>query len=58
MLPKDPFILFSFTNTQLRDKFSNLDDFCEYYDISIEELTTKLQSIGYSYDISTNQFKK
>ena len=31
-LPKDPVILLSFVNTQLRDFYENLDDFCSAHD--------------------------
>ena len=30
-LPKDPVILLSFTNTQLRDNYANLEEFCKAY---------------------------
>ena len=29
MLPQDPFILLSFVNTQLRDRFDSLEALCE-----------------------------
>ena len=29
MLPKDPFILLSYVNTRLRDRFSDLEELCE-----------------------------
>ena len=57
MLPKDPVMLLSFTNTQLRDNYSSLADFCNAYDISIDELKSKLSMINYQYIESENQFK-
>lgn len=55
-LPKDPVMLLSFTNTQLRDTFSSLDSFCNNFQISKEILTKKLKTIDYEYDEKTNQF--
>ncbi len=55
-LPKDPFILLSYINTQLRDHYNNLDDLCLSLQINKKELTEKLLSIDYSYEFNTNQF--
>ena len=55
-LPKDPYILLSFVNTQLRDRFVSLDAFCEEYEVSCEELAGQLQAIDYQYDPGRNQF--
>ena len=37
-LPKDPFILLSYINTQLRDNYPDLDEFCAAQDVNREEL--------------------
>ena len=55
-LPKDPVILLSFTNTQLRDTFESLSAFCINFQIEEAELCKKLAAIGYAYNASTNQF--
>lgn len=55
-LPKDPVILLSFTNTQLRDTFESLSAFCINFQISEEEIRTKLAVLNYEYDSVTNQF--
>lgn len=55
-LPKDPVMLLSFTNTQLRDFYKDLDDFCLAFQADKKELTKKLLSIDYSYDAAVNQF--
>lgn len=55
-LPKDPVMLLSFVNTQLRDFYNDLDDFCLSFQTDKKELTGKLLSIDYSYDATTNQF--
>lgn len=56
-LPKDPVMLLSVVNTQLRDNYSNLDLLCEAYEVSKQELTDKLAQINYVYDEGQNQFK-
>lgn len=55
-LPKDPVILLSFTNTQLRDTFETLNEFCINFQISEEEICQKLAALNYAYDTKTNQF--
>lgn len=56
MLPKDPMILLSFVNTQLRDNYKTLEEFCIVYEISKETLIAKLKSVDYEYDEGQNQF--
>lgn len=56
MLPKDPMILLSFVNTQLRDNYSTLEDFCSTYNVSRETLEETLKNIDYEYDQTQNQF--
>lgn len=56
-LPKDPVMLLSVVNTNLRDYYSSLEELCEAKDISIDDLTGKLSTIGYEYDKASNQFK-
>lgn len=53
---KDPMILFSFINTQLRDKYINLDDLCEDLNLQKEEVTMILNKSGYFYDDDQNKF--
>lgn len=55
-LPQDPFILFSYINTKLRDNYASLDLLCEELDINKEELTKKLATIGMTYDALLNKF--
>ena len=56
-LPKDPVILLSYVNTQLRDNYSSLTDFCLSNRVDINDLVSKLRAINYTYDERTNQFK-
>ena len=55
-LPQDPFILFSYINTKLRDDYASLDILCDDLDINQEELVEKLASIGMTYDAILNKF--
>lgn len=57
MLPNNPIILLSYINCKLRDEYSSLDSLCDGLDVSKEEIVNKLNSVGYSYDEATNQFK-
>ena len=56
MLPKDPIMFLSYVNTQLRDNYSIIDDFCSAVNITKEVVYTKLESINYFYDEESNQF--
>lgn len=56
MIPKDPQILASFVNTQLRDNFENLEDLCKALSLDKLKLVQKLGSIEYSYDEAANRF--
>lgn len=55
-IPKDPVILLSYVNTQLRDFYPDLEDFCKSLDLSLSQLTRTLSSIDYHYDPKQNQF--
>ena len=57
VLPKDPVILLSYINTQLRDNYRDLDDLCDRLDVSKAEIQEKLGKIGYSYKEELHQFK-
>ena len=56
-LPKDPMILLSYINTKLRDEYSNLEELCKELNISIESIKKELESIGFQYHETINQFK-
>lgn len=55
-LPKDPVMLLSVVNTNLRDFYRSLDDFCRAKDVDKSEIEEKLEKINYSYDATSNQF--
>ncbi|MBM7871236.1 hypothetical protein JOC70_002734 [Clostridium pascui] len=56
LLNMDSYILYSVINMKLRDEFLNLDDLCKTYDIKESEIKHKLESIGFHYNETTNQF--
>lgn len=56
MLPKDSVMLLSFVNTQLRDHYSTLEEFCSVYNVQKEDITKTLKSIDYEYEEGQNQF--
>jgi hypothetical protein len=56
-MPKDPVILLSFLNTQLRDHYSSLDELCAAYGESRKDIEEKLKSIHYEYDSTLNAFR-
>lgn len=55
-LPSDPYILLSYINTKLRDVYPSLAHLCDDLNISESELSTKLATIGYVYNLSQNKF--
>ena len=56
-LPKDPVMLLSVVNTQLRDRFLNLEELAAAHDVAAEEIKEKLAAIHYEYNEELNQFK-
>lgn len=56
-LPKDPVMLLSAINMQLRDNYSSLKELAASYMIEENEIIEKLAAINYTYDENTNQFK-
>ena len=55
-MPKDPVMLLSYVNTQLRDNYDSLEDFAASNDVTPEEISEKLQGIGYVYDKEQNRY--
>lgn len=56
MIPKDPVILLSYVNTQLRDYYDSLEALCTCRGINKTQLLEKMSSIDYYYDEKQNQF--
>ena len=55
-LPKDPMILLSFVNTQLRDYYDSLEEFAGVYGCDMEEIKETLKEWDYEYNPEQNQF--
>lgn len=56
-LPKDPVLLLSVVNTELRDKYENLEELAMAHMVEKQEIIDKLNAINYQYDETTNQFR-
>ena len=56
MIPKDPVMLLSYVNTQLRDYYSVWMLFVRIRVLEREELVEKMKSIEYVYRVDRNQF--
>jgi len=56
MLPRDPIILVSYVNTQLRDHYNDLATFCEEEGTDETALRAALAEVGYQYDPAQNRF--
>ena len=55
-LPKDPMILFSFINTNLRDNYKSLDELCEDIHVNKKNIVEELESVGFEYNPNQNKF--
>ena len=55
-LPKDPFMLLSYVNTQLRDNFSSLSELCDSLGEDEGAIRGTLENAGFVYDESLNRF--
>ena len=49
-IPKDPVMRLSYVNTQLRDNYSSLDDFCKSLNADKTDIVESLKRINYVYD--------
>lgn len=55
-LPKDPMMLLSYVNTQLRDNYEDLQELCVALNADINSIVGSLRSIDYVYDAELNKF--
>ena len=55
-LPKDPVMLLSVVNTQLRDKYESLEELAKAHMVEKETIEDTLKKINYEYDSQKNQF--
>lgn len=56
MIPRDPVMLLSYVNTQLRDYYESLEVLCSCRGIQKEDLLKKMEQIDYHYSEEQNQF--
>lgn len=56
MIPKDPFMLLSWINMQLRDYYPNLNELCTSLNLDQKSLEITLGSIDFQYDPKSNSF--
>lgn len=57
MLPQDPYILLSFVNTELRDRFESLEALCEDHQVERADLVRRLEKAGFHYDPALKKFR-
>ena len=55
-LPKDPAILLSYINTQLRDHYPSLDELCKSLGLDRNLIIEPLSAIDYQYNPEQNRF--
>lgn len=53
----DKNMFISMVNMKLRDEFSNIEDLCLYFDISMEDFNNKLEEFNLKYYNDINQVK-
>jgi len=58
MLPKDPYILLSYVNMKLRDENITPENLAKREMEDFDEMISKLNSIGYTYNRENNSFLK
>ncbi len=57
MIPKDPVMLLSYLNTQLRDNYPSLEELCQGMNLNQNQIISKMKEIGYTYNRDRNQFR-
>lgn len=55
-IPKDPVMLLSYLNTQLRDFYPDMDELCRALDLDRKMVDEAMASIDYAYDSAKNQY--
>ena len=56
-LPQDPVLLMSVLNTYLRDRYDSLEALCDDLELQADEVCTKLETVGFTYQPEQNQFR-
>lgn len=55
-IPKDPVMLLSYLNTQLRDVYPSLAELCKSLDLNQAEVEAKMKLLDYRYNEEQNRF--
>ena len=55
-IPKDPVMLLSYLNTQLRDFYPDMHELCRALDLERKTVDEAMASIDYAYDSAKNQY--
>lgn len=55
-IPKDPVMLLSYLNTQLRDVYPSLAELCKSLDLDQAEVEAKMKLLDYQYNEEQNRF--
>lgn len=55
-LPKDPFMLLSYINTQLRDNYGSLTELASSLGEDEEAIKAALENVGFEYNSELNRF--
>lgn len=55
-IPKDPVMLLSYLNTQLRDFYPSLEECCRSLNLGQADIEEALGKIDYHYDLEKNRF--
>ena len=55
-IPKDPVMLLSYLNTQLRDFYPDMDELCRALVLDRKTVDEAMASIDYAYDSAKNQY--
>ena len=56
VIPKDPFMLYSWVNLKLRDYYPSLDALCEDLELEKSDILEKLSAAGFEYNENLNKF--
>ena len=56
-IPNDPFIPFSYLNTQLRDSGKTFSEFCAEHELDPVQLSEKMEKAGFRYDAAHRCFR-
>ena len=56
-IPRDPMILLSYVHTQLRDRYSSLEEMCRELELEQASIEHTLAEAGFAYDPERNCFR-